>query len=206
MILEPKPKFSKQGLFEEGWSKHYPGMIEMIGPEMGGKGVEVRPASMEVIIDGETEKVDVCNVIPAMKAGKIAELAGVTDGNWAPTIAHTMQSRKNSDIHILGDAAAQGDMPKSGFSANSQAKVCSMAVRGELTDSKVFPAKFSNTCWSLVDTNDGIKVGASYEATDEKIAKVSGFVSKTGEDASVRKATYEESLGWYAGITSDMFG
>jgi len=206
LILEPKPKFSKQGLFEEGWNKHYSGMIEMIGPEMGGKGVEVRPASMEVIVDGEAEKVDVCNVIPAMKAGKIAELAGVTDGNWAPTIAHTMQSRKNSDIHILGDAAAQGDMPKSGFSANSQAKVCAMAVRGQLTDSKVFPAKFSNTCWSLVDTNDGIKVGASYEATDEKIAKVSGFVSKTGEDASVRKATYEESLGWYAGITSDMFG
>ena len=206
LILEPKPKFSKQGLFEEGWNKHYSGMIEMIGPEMGGKGVEVRPASMEVIVDGEAEKVDVCNVIPAMKAGKIAELAGVTDGNWAPTIAHTMQSRKNSDIHILGDAAAQGDMPKSGFSANSQAKVCAMAVRGELTDSKVFPAKFSNTCWSLVDTNDGIKVGASYEATDEKIAKVSGFVSKTGEDAAVRKATYEESLGWYAGITSDMFG
>ena len=206
LILEPKPKFSKQGLFEEGWNKHYSGMIEMIGPEMGGKGVEVRPASMEVIVDGEAEKVDVCNVIPAMKAGKIAELAGVTDGNWAPTIAHTMQSRKNSDIHILGDAAAQGDMPKSGFSANSQAKVCAMAVRSELTDSKVFPAKFSNTCWSLVDTNDGIKVGASYEATDEKIAKVSGFVSKTGEDAAVRKATYEESLGWYAGITSDMFG
>ena len=206
LILEPKPKFSKQGLFEEGWNKHYSGMIEMIGPEMGGKGVEVRPASMEVIVDGEAEKVDVCNVIPAMKAGKIAELAGVTDGNWAPTIAHTMQSRKNNDIHILGDAAAQGDMPKSGFSANSQAKVCAMAVRGELTDSKVFPAKFSNTCWSLVDTNDGIKVGASYEATDEKIAKVSGFVSKTGEDASVRKATYEESIGWYAGITSDMFG
>ena len=206
LILEPKPKFSKQGLFEEGWNKHYSGMIEMIGPEMGGKGVEGRPASMEAIVDGEAEKVDVCNVIPAMKAGKIAELAGVTDGNWAPTIAHTMQSRKNSDIHILGDAAAQGDMPKSGFSANSQAKVCAMAVRGELTDSKVFPAKFSNTCWSLVDTNDGIKVGASYEATDEKIAKVSGFVSKTGEDAAVRKATYEESLGWYAGITSDMFG
>ena len=128
LILEPKPKFSKQGLFEEGWNKHYSGMIEMIGPEMGGKGVEVRPASMEVIVDGEAEKVDVCNVIPAMKAGKIAELAGVTDGNWAPTIAHTMQSRKNSDIHILGDAAAQGDMPKSGFSANSQAKVCAMAV------------------------------------------------------------------------------
>ena len=141
-----------------------------------------------------------------MKAGKIAELAGVTDGNWAPTIAHTMQSRKNSDIHILGDAAAQGDMPKSGFSANSQAKVAAMAIRGALTGSKVFPAKFSNTCWSLVDTNDGVKVGATYKATDEKIAKVDGFISKTGETADVRKATYEESLGWYAGITADMFG
>ena len=206
LILDPKPKFSKQGLFEEGWNKHYSGMIERIGPDMGGNSVEVRPDSMEVVIDGSSEKVDVCNVIPAMKAGKIAEIAGVTDGNWAPVIPHTMQSRKNDHIHVLGDASSQGDMPKSGFSANSQAKVCAMAVRAALTDSKLFPAKFSNTCWSLVDTNDGIKVGASYEATDEKIAKVSGFVSKTGEDAALRKATYEESLGWYSGITSDMFG
>ena len=97
-------------------------------------------------------------------------------------------------------------MPKSGFSANSQAKVCAMAVRGALTGSKVFPAKFSNTCWSLIATDDGVKVGANYEATDEKIAKTDGFISQNGEDAATRKATYEESIGWYAGITSDMFG
>ena len=40
----------------------------------------------------------------------------------------------------------------------------------------------------------------------EKIAKVDGFISQTGEDSDLRKATYEESEGWYAGITSDMFG
>jgi hypothetical protein len=97
-------------------------------------------------------------------------------------------------------------MPKSGFAANSQAKVAAMAIRGALTGSKVFPAKFTNTCWSLLDTDDGIKVGASYEATDEKIAKTDGFISKTGEVAALRKATYEESVGWYDGITSDMFG
>ena len=39
-----------------------------------------------------------------------------------------------------------------------------------------------------------------------KIAKTSGFISKTGESADLRKQTYEESLGWYAGITADMFG
>jgi len=107
---------------------------------------------------------------------------------------------------VLGDAAQQGDMPKSGFAANSQAKVCANAVRGALTGSKVFPAKFSNTCWSLIDTNDGVKVGATYEATEEKIAKVDGFISQTGEDSALRKATYEESEGWYTGITTDMFG
>ena len=206
LIADPKEKFSKQGLFEEGWSTHYDGMIERVGPDFGGANVEVRPDAMELVIDGEVEKVDVCNVIPAMKSGRICEIAGVTDGNWAPVHAATMASKADENIHVLGDSSAQGDMPKSGFSANSQAKVCAMAIRGALTDSPVFPAKFSNTCWSLIETDDGIKVGANYEATDEKIAKVDGFVSKTGEDAALRKATYEESVGWYAGISADMFG
>jgi NADH dehydrogenase FAD-containing subunit len=117
-----------------------------------------------------------------------------------------MSTKADPDVYVLGDASQQGDMPKSGFSANSQAKVCANAVRGALTESRVFPAKFSNTCWSLIDTNDGVKVGATYEATDEKIAKVDGFISATGETADLRKATYEESEGWYAGITADMFG
>jgi NADPH-dependent 2,4-dienoyl-CoA reductase/sulfur reductase-like enzyme len=206
IIADPKANFSKQGLFEEGWQKHYPGMITRIGPDFGGENVSVDPAAMTVDIDGEVVNADVVNVIPAQKAGLICEAAGLTDGNWAPVSGHTMQSRMDENIHILGDSTNQGDMPKSGFSANSQAKVAAMAVRGALTGSRVFPAKFSNTCWSLIDTDDGVKVGATYEATDEKIAKVDGFVSQTGEDAALRKATYEESIGWYQGITSDMFG
>ncbi|MEM8581821.1 MAG: FCSD flavin-binding domain-containing protein, partial [Pseudomonadota bacterium] len=207
LIVDPKEKFSKQGLFEEGWNNHYGGMIERVGPDFGGDIIELRPDAMEVVIDGEVEKVDVCNVIPGQKAGRIAELAGITnEAGWAPVVPATMQSRMDENIHVLGDASLQGDMPKSGYSANSQAKVAAMAVRGALTGSRVFPAKFSNTCWSLIETDDGVKVGASYEATEEKIARTSGFISETGEDAALRKATYEESLGWYAGITSDMFG
>ena len=206
IIADPKPKFSKMALFQEGWTNHYDGMIEWVGPDFGGDKVSVDPDAMTLDIDGEVTKVDVCNVIPAMKAGRICEIAGINDGNWAPVHGKTMQSKMDENIHVLGDACAQGDMPKSGFSANSQAKVCAMAVRSALTGSNLFPAKFSNTCWSSLDENDGVKVGATYEATDEKIAKVDGFISKTGEDAALRKATYEESFGWYAGITSDMFG
>jgi NADPH-dependent 2,4-dienoyl-CoA reductase/sulfur reductase-like enzyme len=206
LIVDPKENFSKQALFEEGWQKHYSGMISRIGPDFGGDVVEVNPAEMTVTIDGVVETVDACNVIPAQKAGRIAEIAGVTDGRWAPVEPTAMRSTMDENVHVLGDASQQGDMPKSGFSANSQAKVAAMAIRGELTGSRVFPAKFSNTCWSLIATDDGVKVGASYEPTDEKIASTGSFISQTGEDAALRKQTYEESLGWYAGITADMFG
>ncbi|MEJ6478324.1 MAG: NAD(P)/FAD-dependent oxidoreductase [Octadecabacter sp.] len=206
LIADPKEAFSKQGLFEEGWNTHYAGMIERVGPDFGGANVEVDPEAMTLSIDGDVNNVDVCNVIPAMKAGRIADIAGITEGNWAPVNAADLSSKMDANIHVLGDACAQGDMPKSGFSANSQAKVCANAVRGALTGSTVFPARFANTCWSLIDTNDGVKVGATYEATDEKIAKVDGFISQTGESAQVRQATFEESVGWYDGIAADMFG
>ncbi len=206
LILDPKAGFSKQALFEEGWSKHYSGMIERMGPDFGGANVSVNPDDMTVDIDGMVQKVDVCNVIPAQKAGRIAEAAGLTEGNWAPVNASDLSSTMDENIHVLGDSAAQGDMPKSGFSANSQAKVCANAIRGALTGSTVFPARFSNTCWSLIAANDGVKVGATYEATDEKIASVEGFISEVGESDDVREATYEESVGWYKAITEDMFG
>ncbi|PRY26349.1 cytochrome-dependent sulfide dehydrogenase (flavoprotein) [Aliiruegeria haliotis] len=207
LIADPKEKFSKQALFEEGWDTHYGGMIERLGPDFGGGNVSVDAEAMTVDIDGEVAEVDVCNVIPAQKAGRIAELAGLADDTgFCPVVSASMQSRLDENIHVLGDATNQGDMPKSGFAANSQAKVAAMAIRGALTGSKVFPAKFTNTCWSLVSTDNGIKVGATYEATEEKIAKVDGFISQTGEEADLRKATYEESLGWYSGITADMFG
>ena len=35
-IIDPKPKFSKQGLFTAGWEKHYAGVIEWIGPDIHG--------------------------------------------------------------------------------------------------------------------------------------------------------------------------
>jgi hypothetical protein len=207
LIVDPKETYSKQALFEEGWEKHYPGMVSRIGPDMGGNLIEVRPDTMEVVIDGQAEKVDVCNVIPAQKAGKIAELAGLTaDSGWAPVKPGDMRSKMDDNVFVLGDASAQGDMPKSGFSANSQAKVVANVIRGELTGSRIFPARYSNTCWSLIATNDGVKVGANYEPTEEKIASVSSFISQTGEDGELRRQTYEESIGWYNGIVADIFG
>jgi len=98
IVADPKPKFSKMALFQEGWGKHYDGMIDWIGSDFGGDNVSVNPHDMTLNIDGEETKVDVCNVIPAMKAGRIAELAGVTDGNWAPVNAADMSTKADADI------------------------------------------------------------------------------------------------------------
>lgn len=207
LILDPKESYSKQTLFEEGWLRHYDGMIERIGPDFGGDRAEVRPAAMEVVFDGEVQRVDVCNVIPGQAAGAIAGIAGVTDETgWAPVAAEDMRSRIDDAVFVLGDSAGQGDMPKSGYAANSQAKVAAMRIRADLLDVRAFPARYANTCWSLIAPDDGVKVGATYEPTPEKIASVDSFISQPGEDAATRRATYEESVGWYDGIVADMLG
>ena len=205
IILDPKAKFSKQGLFMAGWEKHYPGMIEWIDPDTHGGIKSINAETMEFETDLDTFKADAACVVPGQRAGTIAHAAGVTDGDWAPIVPATMASKADANIHVLGDASVASSMPKSGFSANSQAKVAANAIRGELTGSRVFEPRFAHTCWSLIATNDGVKVGANYKAGEEKIDVVDKFISQGGESADVRKATYEESEGWYKGITSDMF-
>ena len=42
--------------------------------------------------------------------------------------AKDFESKLQRGIHIVGDATSGGDMPKSAFLANSQAKVCAFAI------------------------------------------------------------------------------
>jgi sulfide dehydrogenase [flavocytochrome c] flavoprotein subunit len=206
VVLDPKPNFSKQGLFVEGWEKHYPGMVEWQDPKMHGGIKEVDPSTMTVKTGLADYKAQLVNVIPAQMAGKIARDAGLTnESGFCPIKPESMQSAKDANIYVLGDASIAGDMPKSAFSANSQAKVAAMVIRGELTKSPTFPARYTNTCWSLIETDDTVKVGGRYEPKDGKIAAVETFVSKTGEDADLRKQTQVENMGWYQGIIADIF-
>lgn len=206
VIIDPKGKFSKQALFTEGWDEHYPGMIDWIPLEMLGSIKNVSADTMQVETEMESFKVDAACVIPSQKSGSITSAAGVTDGDWVPIDPATMKSRADPNIYVLGDATIATAMPKSAFSANSQAKVAVNSIRGELTGSPVYPARYSNTCWSLISPDNSVKVGASYKAGTEQIDPVSKFISQTGEDAATRKSNYQEAVGWYEGITVDMFG
>lgn len=208
VIIDPKETFSKQGLFQEGWEKHYPGMVEWLGPKVhdGLKSVDPRTNSVETGF--ETYKnAALVNVIPAQMAGKIARDAQlVNQSGFCPILPESMKSAIDPNIFVLGDACIAGDMPKSAFSANSQAKVAAMIIRGELLGARTFPARYANTCWSLIETDDVVKVGGAYEAKDGAIKASSTFVSKTGETADLRRQNTQENIGWYAGIIADMFG
>ncbi|MGP3698821.1 FCSD flavin-binding domain-containing protein [Rhodobacter sp. NSM] len=207
LLLDPKKNYSKQTLFEEGWQAHYPNMIERLGPDMGGDRIEVRPDRMEVVIDGEAEAVDVCNVIPAQVAGRLVAEAALTDETgWAPIDPSSMRSRFDPRIFVLGDASIAGDMPKSASAANSQAHVVAAAILADLAGATAPPARYANTCWSLIAPEDSVKVGGTYEPTPEKIASTDRFISQMGENRATRLATWQQSLGWYAAITEEMFG
>jgi NADPH-dependent 2,4-dienoyl-CoA reductase/sulfur reductase-like enzyme len=207
IILDTKPAFSKQAVFMEGWEKHYPGMIEWQDPKVHGGIKGVDPKGDTVKTDLVAYKAALVNVIPAQMAGKIARDASLADGSgFCPIDPENMKSKIDGNIFVLGDACIAGDMPKSAFSANSQAKVAAMIVRSELIKARAFPARYTNTCWSLIETDDDIKVGASYEPKDGAIKQTTGFISQKGEAASVRKDNYKESLDWYKGIVSDIFG
>lgn len=208
IVLDAKDKFSKQALFQEGWEKHYPGMIEWLAPSIHDGIKSVDPKTGTVTTGFETYKeAALVNVIPAQMAGAIARDAGLAnETGFCPIDPTNMKSAKDANIHIIGDACIAGDMPKSAFAANSQAKAAAMMVRGELAAGKTFPARYANTCWSLIDTDDTVKVGGRYEAKDGKISAIENFISQTGEAADLRKKTQEENIGWYAGITADIFG
>ena len=208
IILDPKTSFSKQGLFQEGWEKYYPGMVEWLGPGIHDGVKSVDPKTSTVITGFETYRnAALVNVIPAQTAGAVAIKAGLANQTgFCPILPESMKSANDANIYILGDSSIAGDMPKSGFSANSQAKVAAMSVRGELTNARVFPARYANTCWSLIAPDDAVKVGGSYSAKDGRIATITPFISKTAEPADLRKQTQEENMGWYEGITADIFG
>lgn len=208
IILDPKKAFSKQGVFVEAFDKYYKDIVELnLTTEIDDYAVaSLDPKTREITTKaGKKVKADVANIVPPQRAGEIAVKAGCTEGDWCPVNADNFTSKTVKDVYVLGDASIAAEMPKSAFSANSQAKVVAVDILGELAGKDTFPARYRNICWSLVAPDDCIKVGANYAPKDGKLDPSGSFVSQKSEDAGLRKQNYTESVGWYSGITADMF-
>ena len=212
VILDAKRTFSKQAAFEEAFQRHYDGIIDLnLTNEIDDfKVVRVDPATKEVVTkSGERVKAAVANIIPPQRAGDIAHVAGCADGDWCPIKPANFASAKVKDVYVLGDSAIAVEMPKSAFSANSQGKEVAADILADLVGAERYPARYRNTCWSLLAADDSIKIGASYEPADKDskpfLEPSGAFVSQRDESAEVRKQNYLESVAWYHAIIADAF-
>ena len=209
ILLDAKDAFSKQPLFQNAWKELYPGMLEWVPLSAGGKVTSVDAADMTLVTEFGKHKATVANVIPPQKAGRIAETAGAADrSGWCPVDPVTFESRQQPNIHVIGDAAIMGAMPKSAFAANAQAKVCAAAVAKLLGGSSPDQAKLINTCYSLVAPDYGISIAGVYWAADGQLKEVagSGGVSPIDAPSSTRALEARLADGWFKTITEEVFG
>ena len=202
IVLDSNPDIvSKAGLFKKGWAKHYPGMLEYRGAK---KVTEVDAGTMTVLVEGlEAVKGDVINLIPPQRAGRIAVAAGLVgpDKNWCPVNPTTYESTVHKGIHVIGDAAIAGAMPKSGYSANSEAKACALNLVAAMNGKELSDFSGINTCYSFISAKEAVEVTGVYKVDKGAIVAVAGSVG-VSPDLSELEAIYAES--WLKNILTEM--
>jgi sulfide dehydrogenase [flavocytochrome c] flavoprotein chain len=207
LILDAKDSFNAQDLFLDAWERHYRGMIEWLPAQFTGgiKAIDVKERSVKTA--SETFKAAVANVIPPQMAGQFAQQNGLVDqSGWCPIDPITFESKLQPGIHVVGDATGAGDMPKSAFVANSQAKACAFAIAAALTGSERQSPHLFNTCYTFLSPDDAVSNAISFKPAAGTIKIVDNFVSQVQESAETRRRAAREAQSWYSAFTRDTFG
>jgi sulfide dehydrogenase [flavocytochrome c] flavoprotein subunit len=218
LIADSNDSFSKKGLFEQAWKRHYPGMIEWVPGASGGKVVKFDAKSNTASSDFNDYKGDVVNIIPPHHAGHIAVSTGLTnDKGWCTVDMLTMESTKHKDIFVVGDSTIHGDLPvygapKSAHMANTQAKVAVSNILARINGQPSPEPFFVNTCYSIAEKDWGFSVVHIYRAKDGKLVydtQAGGIspVNMPDEDQLKlqRKLESEYCIGWFKNIMADAF-
>lgn len=205
IVVDANPDIASKGpLFRKGWDMHYKGIIDY---RKASKVTAINAANKSVLIEGLDEvKGDVINLIPPQRAADIAVKAGLVgdDKRWCPVNANTFESAKHKDIYVIGDACIAGAMPKSGYSANSEAKVCALNIVNAMNGKEIVSLSGINTCYSYLSADEAVSVAAVYAVKDGKIIAVpnSGGVSPADWSMAKTEATFAKS--WLNNILTEM--
>jgi len=216
IVLDPKDKFSKQGLFTETWEKFYGfgtdnSMIEWVNGSNGGGVTKVDPSTMTVTSAGAGDfKADVLNIIPPQKAGKLAFDAGLVDDDWVAVNKGTFECLDHPGIHVLGDASIAAAMPKSASSANSQAKAAAVGLLALAAGEDPPAPHLANACYSIGAPDFGFSVAAVYAFDDFenqlKPIEGAGGVSPANAPDYIRARETAYAHSWFKNIKNDVWG
>ena len=196
-------------LFLEAWQTRYAGLLEWRGASDDGRVVRVDPKSMIVETDFDSLSANVVNIIPPQQAGAIAHRAGVTDASgWCPIDPTSFESRRQKNIHIIGDASIAAPMPKSAFSANLQGKVCAIQIARLLSGLEPASTILTNTCYSFIDDEAAVSITGVYNNTGQSFESIAGAggLSPLGVSEGHRQKEALEARDWFSAITLESFG
>jgi len=198
---------SKAGLFKAQWNGQYKGLIEY---RNNNEVKDVNLATLSAVLDvGADVKADVLNVLPPMRAGDIAQQAGLVTANnrWCGVDWLSMESVARPGIHVLGDATLSAPaMPKSGHMANQHAKVAAAAIVELMNGRTPSPAPMmANTCYSFVDDRNVVHV-ASVHAYDPKDKTMKTVPGSGGLSTAASELEGAYANAWAKNIWHDMLG
>jgi sulfide dehydrogenase [flavocytochrome c] flavoprotein chain len=209
IVLDAKESFTMQKLFEAAWQELYPGMVEWVGLSSGGALSSVDVATKTLSTDFDKYKAAVANIIPPQKAGHVAELAGVADRTgWCPVDAMTFESKLQKNIHVIGDAAIAGAMPRSASAAHSQGAICAAAIAALLAGKTSAAPTLTSSCYSLIAPDYAISQKGTYRPVDGQYAEADdgAIISPLDASREKRKAEASEADAWFGTITGEVFG
>lgn len=232
IIVDPKDSFVTDQSMMLGWNRLYnfnlpadyaqkmspevelqqhatPGNLTWVRGKDGGRTLRVDAKAMRITTEAEDIQADVINVIPPMKAGQLAFTLGLADGSgFCPVDRATFKSTLQPHVHVIGDASIADAMPKSGFSANTQAKVVARAIIEELAGrSPQANPVWENTCYALAGKDYGLFVADVFRIKDGKITRDNGkgrYLPLNASAAQIKLgARYQQA--WLRTFTQDCF-
>ena len=209
IVLDAKDTFTMQKQFEEAWKALYPGMVEWISVSSGGALTSVDAKTRTLSTDFDKYEAAVANVIPPQKAGRLAEIAGVADRTgWCPVDPVTFESKLQPNIHVIGDAAIAGAMPRSAAAATSQAKICAAAIAALLAGKTPAAPALTSICFSLLAPDYAISQRGTYRVVEGQYNESDPGIIVSPLDASraVRSGEAKDATAWYADTTAAVFG
>jgi NADPH-dependent 2,4-dienoyl-CoA reductase/sulfur reductase-like enzyme len=191
ILLDGNPDIaSKKALFQGAWKELYAGMIDY------------RPNNAPFAVDGDRMVVSsdfedvsgaVLNVVPRQRAGEVCNLAGArNDSNkaWCLVNLATFESTTVPYVHVIGDSVLS-NLPKSGHTATSMAKIAAGAIVELLAGRQPDPAPvLANTCYSAIsDSKAGYIANVfRYEVGKGYVSQPEGGSTPTGDERNFKFA------------------
>jgi NADPH-dependent 2,4-dienoyl-CoA reductase/sulfur reductase-like enzyme len=203
IILDANADVTSKGpLFKKAWAVLYPGIVEY-HPNSKAIDVDWRGGKVKFEV-AEDVRGDVINVLPPMRAGRIAEPFITANRRWCEVDWLTYESKAANGVHLIGDALQLAPlMPKSGHMANAQAKACAGAVVALLRGQAPSAAPvLTNTCYSWVSGDLVIHVASvhKYDLKDRTMKVVPGA---SGVSAQMNTDEIPYALNWARNIWAD---